>query len=271
MTYYKSYRIIDGKPRWIIVDETGKIINRSPSKDELKGLEKETYVRNIVSIFIYYNKTNTCGKCGEKLVYGKTRREIVEGNWTGIWICNKCHNNYDSNSISNIIKSLRDHRTNNLDPNCTSAKGDNFQELTVRWRSTVSTIHIEDLNKKLDNYTTPIDHSWDSELGIIQTKGKLYDSYNQHWAQNFITEHNTIRRGLEFDYLIFYCASEDGKTIERIYIIPKEEIKDKRKGITIVKNLIKRGCGWYEQYRIKDEETIKKINDIWKEIIDNRT
>lgn len=41
--YYKSYRIIDGKPRWIIVDETGKIVNRNPSKDELKGLKKEFY------------------------------------------------------------------------------------------------------------------------------------------------------------------------------------------------------------------------------------
>ncbi len=38
---YTSTRIIDGKPRIVIVDETGKIVNRSPSKDELKGLEKE--------------------------------------------------------------------------------------------------------------------------------------------------------------------------------------------------------------------------------------
>lgn len=33
MTYYKSYRIIDGKPRWVIVDENRKIINRIPSKE----------------------------------------------------------------------------------------------------------------------------------------------------------------------------------------------------------------------------------------------
>lgn len=44
--YYKSYRIIDGKSRWVIVDETGKIVNRYPSKDELKGLKKEKYIRN---------------------------------------------------------------------------------------------------------------------------------------------------------------------------------------------------------------------------------
>jgi len=42
---YKSYRIIDGKPRWVIVDETGNIVNRNPSKDELNDLKEETYVR----------------------------------------------------------------------------------------------------------------------------------------------------------------------------------------------------------------------------------
>lgn len=39
MTNYKSTRIIDGKPRTIIVDENEKIINRNPNKDELKILE----------------------------------------------------------------------------------------------------------------------------------------------------------------------------------------------------------------------------------------
>ncbi len=40
--YYKAYRIIDGKPRFVIVNESGNVINRSPTKEELKGLEKET-------------------------------------------------------------------------------------------------------------------------------------------------------------------------------------------------------------------------------------
>lgn len=38
---YNTCRILDGKPRKVIVDENGKVINRNPSKDELKGLEKE--------------------------------------------------------------------------------------------------------------------------------------------------------------------------------------------------------------------------------------
>lgn len=38
---YKSHRIVG----WMIVDENGKIVNRNPSKEELKGLEEEKYKR----------------------------------------------------------------------------------------------------------------------------------------------------------------------------------------------------------------------------------
>lgn len=38
---YKSYRIVDGKPRWVIVDDNGKISNNNPLKGELKDLEIE--------------------------------------------------------------------------------------------------------------------------------------------------------------------------------------------------------------------------------------
>jgi len=50
MTNYKSKRPIGGKsPIWVVVNETGKMINRNPSKDELKGLKgfpKENYKVN---------------------------------------------------------------------------------------------------------------------------------------------------------------------------------------------------------------------------------
>lgn len=38
---HKSYRIINGKAKWAIVDEQGKIINNEPNKEELKGLKAE--------------------------------------------------------------------------------------------------------------------------------------------------------------------------------------------------------------------------------------
>lgn len=45
MTKYKRYAPVDGKkPIWVIV-ENGKIINYSPSKEELKGLDRDTHTR----------------------------------------------------------------------------------------------------------------------------------------------------------------------------------------------------------------------------------
>jgi hypothetical protein len=43
MTEYKSIRLINSKPRKVIVDETGKVINENPSKEELKNFEEEQY------------------------------------------------------------------------------------------------------------------------------------------------------------------------------------------------------------------------------------
>lgn len=42
---YKSNRIIDGKPKWVIVDDNGNIIDRDPDKEQLKGLFTEYYNR----------------------------------------------------------------------------------------------------------------------------------------------------------------------------------------------------------------------------------
>lgn len=47
---YRAYRFVDGKARWVIVDENGKIINKNPSKENLKNLENEYYVKNIRNI-----------------------------------------------------------------------------------------------------------------------------------------------------------------------------------------------------------------------------
>lgn len=274
MMQYKSYRIVDGKPRWVIVDENGKIIHKEPSKEDLKGLDKHIEERQ--HIRGCYNETNTCDRC-RVYFYGKALREVnKEGKRTGKWLCNGCYNkDYDNNvrknnpnSHNNIVKSLANRRIGNLDPNSEHAKGDLFQELTCRWRSTVSTIHVEDLNKKLDNYTTPIDHSRDSELGIIQTKGCLYSSEYRRWSQSFKSECDQIAKDFEFDILVLYCANKYGSVIERIYKIPVEEVI-KRLGITIYSDIL-RGPHWYEQYRIKDEEIIKKVNEIWKKIIDEK-
>ena len=40
---FTSVRIINEKPRKVIVDRDRNIISKNPSKEELKGLEKEPY------------------------------------------------------------------------------------------------------------------------------------------------------------------------------------------------------------------------------------
>lgn len=206
MTYYKSWRIIDGKPRWVVVDETGKIVNRNPNEDELNKLKFEPH------------------KYGAK----------------------------------------------HLDTTSERIKGFNFEELTCRWRTTISIVPVENMNKHCAN--APIDHSRDSELGFIQTKGRYYDSSQGKWDQSFKSENNQIADGYEFDVLIMYCASSDGRIIERIYIFPLERILE-RLTISIYKNPTTRYGNrrpiipWYEKYRIKDNKTIELINKFWKEII----
>lgn len=206
-----------------------------------------------------------CFVCGKDSLTSKTAFSEDDGKGfrTGRWFCYSCYNKdrYKNGRLNvNLINEMRDRRLNNLDPNSTQAKGDHFEELTCIWRSTVSSVPIENLNKRFDNYNTPMDHSPDSELGIIHTKGRIYNVRNDNWAFD-------IRRDVNktFNNVICYCTSKDGKYIERIYIFPEEEIKE-RGSITIYKNPSK--GFWYEKYRVTDEEVIKKINKIWKYILE---
>jgi hypothetical protein len=155
----------------------------------------------------YYNRTNICDNCriGFGKANGNPKREYnKDNNWTGRWLCHKCWIS-DYRLKNGITRSSR--RVGCLDPDSNLAKGDLFQELTCRWRSIVSTIPVEDLNKKLDNYKSPIDHTRDSELGIIQTKGRYFDRFvgtYGGWQCGTVNE-----KEKEFDNLIFYCVSKD--------------------------------------------------------------
>lgn len=210
---------------------------------------------------LHYNDTNTCPKilsdgsvCGRKLIPCKIGKDIDElGN--EIYVCKNCHD------IS-LGKLKTKRRTGNLDPNSTSGKGDDFQKLSVQWMG------FRDLNKDRDNYNSRIDHI-DPTTGLYyQTQGVFYNPTYKNWITKWKRDNKNIKRN--FVKIILYCASYDGKIIERIYEIPKEEV-EKRTGVNIKRNPSRGGLGknydpWYEQYRIKDEETIKKVNEIWKKI-----
>ncbi len=228
-----SVRLIDGKPRKVIVDKSGNVVNRSPTEGELKGIKKELYkkryhidneyllgfmrqfykengripkTRDFInnpeypSYAVYerifdgwnnaikdaglwskrYNDTNTCDRCGESFeeldILGKfPHKECDEQrNWTGRWDCKKCWDKYDPNSGHNIIKSIANCRTKKQNPNHSNTKGDNIQKLVCilyGW---------EDLNKKYDNYTTPIDFIDKNGL-LHQVQGRRYNSRYKWW------------------------------------------------------------------------------------------
>lgn len=266
MSIYKVHISIDGENFFWIIVENKKIINKNPSKEELAKITTRVH---------FYNKTNICPICKENnnitdnsILYPKNALCEIDKNrnQTGERICKSCYGKNrrknDPYCIDNVKKSLSDRRTENQNQNHQNYIGDLCEETTCIWRK------VDNLNIVYDNYEYPVDHSRNPELGILQTKGRSYDPYRGCWEQNFLSLHNTIMKGFEFDNLIFYCLSKNRKLIERIYIIPKEEII-KRNSIKIVKNN-SRNIGWYEKYRTIDVNVLKKVNDIWKEINNSR-
>ena len=69
--------------------------------------------------------------------------------------------------------------------------------------------------------------------------------------------------------MIYFCLSEGGKRIERIYKIPSSEIK-KRRYIGVYNEHLRtfRTAYWYEKYRVDNDDELKKANDIWKKILE---
>lgn len=211
----------------------------------------------------FYNRTNTCDRCRKegkvtKLYAGNALMEKDNnGNWTGRWGCKNCWQKYDPNSTLNIIKSISNCRTGNQNANHSNTKGKKFQKLTCLEFGYI------DLNIESDNYNSPIDLIDPKTKLKYQVKGRWYDSTNKYWNFGDIEREHFK----EFKDMICYCASKDGKKIERIYRFPKEEINNRIR-IAIVKNPMNaRGTSpivpWYEKYRYTDEEELKKANEIW--------
>lgn len=256
---FKSYRIVDKRPRWVIVNDYGEITNRNPNKEELKGLKKEIqkpYSRGNVSMYreYHHNDTETCDRCGKdfaKLGWSRPLCEYdKESRWTERRVCSNCWQKYDPNSSHNIMKLTTDRRIGNIKLDSNNHKGDRYQKVSC------ILYNARDLNCECNNYKSPIDH-WCQELGYFQTKGRLYDSNREYWNQRLTNEH-----GKNFNRLVFYCLDKDGEVIERMYIFPKMEIMI-RSSIAILKNY----NGWYEKYRINDDIVLERANKIYQEIL----
>lgn len=260
---------------WIVVDNRKLIKN--PTEDDFKWSDIESY-----------NKTNICPRCREEnnitdksILYPNNagRDTDKNGKKTDEWVCSKHslknYKKYNPNSIDNKLKLVRNCRTGYvIDPY--KILGNNCEEETYRL------FGAKKSSEELDNYRLPIDHCpipngvsvkigeklVDLSGKIPQTKGGFYSSKYKWWSMTRLFRELPKK----YDILIFYCVSEDGKKIERIYIFPYSEIiKRKTIGIYMYDS---QGClfkkGWYEKYRIIDEDILEKANKIWKEIIETR-
>jgi hypothetical protein len=245
---------------------TGRQLTEKYRKEGKSIKKDDIYVKNEKK----YNETNTCDRCREygketKISSGKSFREKDKnGNWTGRWLCNSCRmkdNNDKPDSYKNIMKPVRNVRTGNQNQFSHITFGNNCIELACilyGW---------EDLNKKYDNYRTPID-CYDPKTGLYhQVQGRHYNSERGYWGVfgNFEREWDK-----KFATMICFCISNDRKTVERIYKFSENIVKDKS-GITIVKNPMNtRGTksiiSWYEDCRVTDKDELNRSNEIWRRI-----
>lgn len=204
----------------------------------------------------YYNDGNRCEfvetddkRCDEQLGPKNARRFEINGKH--VWFCkrhgNKYYQRHNSNSQNNMRKTLANCRTNNEDPNHPSTKGGKDIDLVCELYNYVN------LNKKYDNYRTPIDCQ-DPITGLLyQIQGRCYSSEDRYWGFSPL-EAEWYK---EYEDMICFCKSKDGKTVERMYRFPSWQIIGKQ-AITIYDNKYEH---WYDEYRVCEED-VKKANDI---------
>lgn len=167
--------------------------------------------------------------------------------------CSKCNGKIRRRlpySTNHIMKSVRNCRTGNQYPNHESTKADKSQALACELYGWI------DLNKENDNHNSPLD-CYDPKTGLFhQIQMRCYNrrywrfgSFEGEWEK-------------KFEDTVCFCISEDGKIIERIY-------KFLWKEIMIVKTIYvyeNNSIGWYEKYRVKDEEILIRANNIWEKL-----
>lgn len=84
MVYYKLYRIIDGKPRWVIEDEDGNI-NKSPTKELLKECVLDNRRKTKIQ------KDRKCGRCGRLDTYIDKKGNPIWLIFKNGYICSRCN------------------------------------------------------------------------------------------------------------------------------------------------------------------------------------
>lgn len=231
---YKSMRLINGKPKWVITDEYRNIINYSPTKEDIKFITDERYkpkkccTCRIENINVTYLRC----KCNKKEC---TRH-----------LCHKCWDEYyrknNPNSHPNLVKSITNIRTGNLNRN--SEKGKSIIDQAV----VAKILNIEDLNIKKDNFAYYIDLN-DDKLGKIDVKGSIPRCCRAGYSER---DKWTFDTRMKIDCDTYICIGYDFKrrNIEAVYIIPNEGWISSLTKLTITRNASK--ISKYDEFQIED-------------------
>lgn len=236
MMYYKSVRIINGKPKWVIADEYDNMIE-DPTIEQIKAAVLEdtySYRRQIFKKRMKGRKCCICNNYGTRInsTSGSPQwhSHICDKKDCARYICDNCWG-----------KSYRcsDFRSGNLDPDSTSGKGFIAEMIVAKTRN------LKNCNIELDNFHATFDLSIDPEYGKLQVKGPSISG--NRWKATFNSiEHN-------FDHVFVVCMDRHRKHVERVYIVPRSKLIGK-KAVLIYKDWSKiRGISefeWIEEYRV---------------------
>lgn len=241
---YKIFKIsgVGEKPRWVIVGEDGFIINKSPTKEELKSAKKWDFK---------YNSTETCYRCGERFdkVPGNPYREKdKDGKWLGIWVCKNCWEKYSSNSFSNKQKLEADCRNGHLDSNSNTGIGYITAILVKKF------LNIEDCFDITDNFNYPkydmIEHE---DWGLVDAKGSSLITINDYLYHSF-----SIHKNKKADFFFCIGFDKDRKHVISVFIIPNEKNVGKLNDIVVPYD---RNSKW--NIFKESEEEVKKWDDLF--------
>ena len=143
MVYYKSYRIVDGKPRWVIVDGRDNIVDRNPTKEQVKL----TIIKRKIPI-----EDRVCCICGNIFTYMIDSiypmwytHNCEKLNCTG-YLCNDCFMIYDQKSFKNLQKTMRKNRTGQISKDSEFGKGVIIECVIARVRG------LKNVNIEIDNF-----------------------------------------------------------------------------------------------------------------------
>lgn len=219
MIEYTSIRLIDSKPKEVVVDEAGNIVNKNPAKDQLKGLKKESYKMKTENRSRKYTKEEMLHSLRQ--LYEKYRRPLTSEDFVN-------NPGYPSlTTYKNVFGSFQKAlKLVGLDIESIIKKG---VIKTPSQKARLSEILIRDHFK-----TRPVDLAGDnytSHCDGICPNGKIYDVKSSKLRKlltkgsyTFVTR-NKYKEKIELYYLLAF-NDKDYKKLDYGWRIPGEIVEN---------------------------------------------